>query len=122
MTDSLTRVIDLKKLRDEENYRSGVIRKGVEPEVIDDVLLREEVCRKLLREVEELRSQQNAASKDIGRASPEERDAKIAAASSIAPNTIIENDAVVLMRSHVRGKIPMKSIIGGNPAIKISER
>ena len=29
MTDSLTRVIDLKKLRDEENYRSGVIRKGV---------------------------------------------------------------------------------------------
>ena len=46
MTDSLTRVIDLKKLRDEENYRSGVIRKGVEPEVIDDVLQREEVCRK----------------------------------------------------------------------------
>ena len=46
----------------------------------------------------------------------------IAAASSIAPNTIIENDAVVLMRSHVRGNIPMKSIIGGNPAIKIGER
>ena len=83
MTDSLTRVIDLKKLRDEENYRSGVIRKGVEPELIDDVLEREEICRKLLQEVEELRSQQNAASKDIGRASAEDRDAKIAVASSM---------------------------------------
>ena len=47
MTDSLTRVIDL-KIRDEENYRSGVIR-SVEPELIDDVLQREEICRKLLR-------------------------------------------------------------------------
>ena len=83
MSDSLTRVIDLKKLRDEESYRSGVIRKGIEPELLDDVLQREEICRKLLQEVEELRSQQNAASKDIGRASPEERDAKIAVAASM---------------------------------------
>ena len=83
MSDSLTRVIDLKKLRDEESCRSGVIRRGTEPELLDDVLQREEICRKLLQEVEELRSQQDAASKDIGRASPEERDAKIAAASSM---------------------------------------
>ena len=55
MSDSLTRVIDLKKLRDEESYRSGVIRKGIEPELLDDVLQREEICRKLLQEVEELR-------------------------------------------------------------------
>ena len=83
MTASLSRVIDLKKLRDEETYRNGVIRKGIEPSVIDDVLHYEEVCRKLLQEVEELRSLQNAASKEIGRASPEQREEKIAAAASM---------------------------------------
>ena len=83
MTASLSRVIDLKKLRDEETYRDGVIRKGIEPGVIDDVLHYEEVCRKLLQEVEELRSLQNAASKEIGRANPEQREEKIAAAASM---------------------------------------
>ena len=51
MTASLSRVIDLKKLRDEETYRDGVIRKGIEPSVIHDVLHYEEVvvsyCKKL---------------------------------------------------------------------------
>ena len=65
MTASLSRVIDLKKLRDEETYRDGVIRKGIEPSVIHDVLHYEKVCRKLLQEVEELRSLQNAASKEL---------------------------------------------------------
>ena len=83
MTASLSRVIDLKKLRDEETYRDGVIRKGIEPSVIHDVLHYEEVCRKLLQEVEELRSLQNAASKEIGRASPEQREEKIAEAASM---------------------------------------
>ena len=83
MTASLSRVIDLKKLRDEETYRDGVIRKGIEPSVIHDVLHYEEVCRKLLQEVEELRSLQNAASKEIGRANPEQREEKIASAASM---------------------------------------
>ena len=83
MTASLSRVIDLKKLRNQETYRVGVIRKGIEPGVIDDVLHYEEVCRKLLQEVEELRSLQNSASKEIGRASPEQREEKITAAASM---------------------------------------
>ena len=83
MAGSLSRVIDLKKLRDDDTYRLGVVRKGIEPEVLDDVLDKEEKCRKLQQEVEDLRSQQNAASKEIGQASPEERDEKIAAASAM---------------------------------------
>ena len=82
MAGSLSGVIDLKKLRDDDTYRLGVVRKGIEPEVLDDVLDKEEKCRKLQQEVEDLRSQQNAASKEIGQASPEERDEKIAAASA----------------------------------------
>jgi len=83
MAGSLSRVIDLRKLRDDDTYRLGIVRKGIEPEVLDDVLDKEEICRKLQQEVEELRSQQNAASKEIGQASPEERDDKIAAASAM---------------------------------------
>ena len=83
MTDSLSRVIDLKKLRDDDAYRSGIIRKGIDSSVLDDVLVREETCRKLQQEVEELRSEQNVASKEIGQASPEDRTEKIAAASAI---------------------------------------
>ena len=82
MAGSLSRVIDLKKLRNDDTYKLGIVRKGIEPEVLDDVLDKEEKCRKLQQEVEDLRSQQNAASKEIGQASPEERDEKIAAASA----------------------------------------
>ncbi len=47
MAGSLSRVIDLKKLRDDDTYRLGIVRKGIEPEVLDDVLDKEEICRKL---------------------------------------------------------------------------
>ncbi len=82
MNGSLSRVIDLKKLRADETYRLGVTRKGIEPALLDDVLVREEACREIQKEVEELRSLQNAASKEIGQASPDEREEKIAAASA----------------------------------------
>ena len=76
-------MIDLKRLRDEPDYRAGIERKRVRSGLIDDVLAADAAHRALLTEVEELRGRQNAASKEIGQAAPEARPAKIAAAGAL---------------------------------------
>jgi len=76
-------MIDLKRLREEPGYREGIERKRVAPGLVDEVLAADDIRRRLLGEVEELRARQNAASKEIGQSSPEERPAKIAAAAAL---------------------------------------
>jgi len=76
-------VIDLKRLREEPAYRAGIERKRVRAGLVDEVLALDERRRAVAREVEELRARQNAASKEIGRAGPEEREAKIRAAGEL---------------------------------------
>jgi seryl-tRNA synthetase len=76
-------MIDLRRLRDDDDYRAGVLRKRCPGGLVEDVLAADEARRRLLAEVEELRARQNAASKAIGRAAPEERPAKIAAAAAL---------------------------------------
>ncbi len=76
-------MIDLRRLRDDEAYRDGACRKGVDPAVIEQLLRADERRRSLLGELEALQAQANAASKEIGRADPAERDAKIAAAGAL---------------------------------------
>jgi seryl-tRNA synthetase len=76
-------VIDLKRLREEPAYRDGIERKRVAPGLVDDALAADARKREQQRTVEELRTRQNAASKEIGRAAPEERPAKVAAAAAL---------------------------------------
>ena len=76
-------MIDLRKLREDTDYRSGIIHKGVDDRTLDEVLDLDTTCRALQAEVEQLRSDQNRASKDIGKASPEEREEKINSAAKI---------------------------------------
>jgi seryl-tRNA synthetase len=76
-------VIDLRRLRDEPDYRAGIERKRVAPGLIDEVLALDAQHRALQHEVEEARRAQNAASKEIGKASPDERADKIAAAGAL---------------------------------------
>jgi seryl-tRNA synthetase len=76
-------VIDLKRLRTEADYRAGILRKRVPEGLIEEVLAADEARRLLLAEVEELRARQNVASREIGRAAPEERPVKIAAAAAV---------------------------------------
>jgi seryl-tRNA synthetase len=76
-------VIDLKRLRAEDGYQAGILRKRVPQGLIEEVLGADEARRALLADVEELRARQNSASKEIGRAAPEERPAKIAAAAAL---------------------------------------
>ncbi|HEY7437912.1 MAG TPA: serine--tRNA ligase [Acidimicrobiia bacterium] len=76
-------MIDLKRLREEPEYRAGIERKRVQAGLVDAVLGADAERRALLTEVEGLRARQNAASKDIGAAPPEDRPAKIAAATQL---------------------------------------
>jgi seryl-tRNA synthetase len=76
-------VIDLKRLHDDAGYRAGIERKRVRDGLIDEVLALDDERASLARAVQELRTRQNAASKEIGRASKEERPAKIEAAGAL---------------------------------------
>jgi seryl-tRNA synthetase len=76
-------VIDFRKLRDDPDYRAGMVLKGASESVIDEVLAVEAARRDTLNAVESKRAESNAASKEIGRSAPEERDAKKAAAKAL---------------------------------------
>jgi seryl-tRNA synthetase len=76
-------VIDLRRLRDDPEYRRGIERKRVAPGLLAAVLTDDERARGLRTRVEELRARQNAASKEIGQAAPDERAAKIAVAGAL---------------------------------------
>ena len=76
-------MIDLRRLRTDDEYRAGILRKRVRDGLVDDLVAADEARRALVAEVDELRARQNAASKEIGRAAPEERPTKIAAAAAL---------------------------------------
>jgi seryl-tRNA synthetase len=76
-------VIDLKRLRDDDAYRQGVLAKGIDDATVARVLQLGDTRREALASAEALRAESNAASKEIGRAAPEERQAKIDAAGEL---------------------------------------
>jgi seryl-tRNA synthetase len=86
-------MIDLKRLRDEPEYRRGIERKRVRAGLIDEVLALDTVRRGLATELDELRARQNAASKAIGKAAPEERQAKIQAAGELKLELTAQEEA-----------------------------
>ena len=75
-------MIDLRKL-DDPALRDGAILKGATAEDLDRLHELDEQRRALMSEVEELRGESNRVSKEIGKASPEERPARIEAANGI---------------------------------------
>ena len=76
-------MIDLRLLRENSDYRAGAIKKGVASDLIDAVLGADERRRSAMHNAEEARAAQNAASKEIGRANPNERESKIAEATRL---------------------------------------
>jgi seryl-tRNA synthetase len=76
-------VIDVKRLREESEYRRGIERKRVRDGLIDEVLAADAARRASITAVDGLRARQNAASKEIGKATPDERPVKIAAAGAL---------------------------------------
>jgi seryl-tRNA synthetase len=77
-------MLDLKALReDPDAFRAGLARRGA-ADALDAVLALDGRVRALKTQVEELRAEQNRASKEIGRAAPEERQARIDAGQALA--------------------------------------
>ncbi len=95
-------MIDLKRLRDEPDYRTGIERKRVRAGLIDELLAADAAHRALLTEVEELRARQNVASKEIGQASPDERPAKIAAAGELKEDLAAREPELAVAEAAVR--------------------
>jgi len=94
-------VIDLKRLREDPDYRAAIERKRVAPDLLREVERADEIRRGLLTDVEDLRARQNATSKAIGRAAAEDRDGLIAKASdlkeeltALEPSLAVAEDAL----------------------------
>jgi seryl-tRNA synthetase len=95
-------VIDLRRLRDDPDYRAGILRKGVDAGLIDRVLVAADAHRALQTEVEQLRARQNAASKEIGAATPDERPARIAVASALKDELAVKEPRLAETASVLR--------------------
>ncbi|MEO1062647.1 MAG: serine--tRNA ligase [Actinomycetota bacterium] len=76
-------MIDLRRLADDDAYRAGALRKGADDEVVGRLLELDARRRSARTGTEDLRARQNAASKAIGRSSPEERPARIEEAGKL---------------------------------------
>ncbi len=77
-------MLDIKRLReDPEPYRAGLSRRGL-PERVDELLAADELRRELTAKVEELRAEQNKASKAIGAASGDEKQRLIDEVASVS--------------------------------------
>jgi seryl-tRNA synthetase len=95
-------VIDLKRLRDDPSYRAAIERKRVAPDLLDGLERADEIRRGLLDDVEQLRARQNAASKEIGRAAPDARQAKIDAAKQLKEDLVSLEPALAAAEESVR--------------------
>jgi seryl-tRNA synthetase len=95
-------MIDVRRLRDDPDYRRGVERKRVREGLVDELLEADDRRRELLTEVEELRARQNAASKEIGKAAPDDRPSKIEAAQALKDELSAREPALAAAEERVR--------------------
>ncbi len=78
-------MIDLRVLRDNPDaVRTSQIARGEDASLVDDVRAADEQRRSALTAYEQLRAEQNAASKEIGRAQGDERQALLARTKELA--------------------------------------
>ena len=96
-------MIDLKRLRDEPEYRRGIERKRVRAGLIDEVIAAYAAESTLRQETEALRAEQNKASKEIGKAAPDERQAKIERAAAMKADLQQREEALSAAEGALRG-------------------
>ena len=96
-------MIDLKALRDDPGYRTAIERKRVEPELIDKVLSLDAEFRAQQQLVEQLRARQKSASKEIGRAEPQQREALQRDAAAAKEELKRGEDELTILDQRLRG-------------------
>ncbi len=79
-------MIDLRRLSDDADYRAGALAKGADPAMIDSLIRIDGEARAQRTVTESLRAEANQANKDIGKAAPDERQVRIAAAKLLKDN------------------------------------
>ena len=94
-------MIDLRRLRDEPEYRDGAIRKGADTALLDELLAADQQRREAMAAAESARAVANAASKEIGQADPADRPAKIEAAGKLKAELVSLEEAEVSLRVRV---------------------
>lgn len=87
-------MIDVRLLREDDGYRQGAIDKGATPALIDEALAADGAHRESRTTTESLRAEVNAASKEIGRADPSERQAKIDAAGELKARLTVAEEGL----------------------------
>ncbi len=95
-------MIDLKALRDDAAYRAGIERKRVPPGLIQEVLgvAAEQLAQQ--QAAEALRGRQKSVSKEIGKAPPEERDARRAEAGELKAELKRAEDELAILDGRLR--------------------
>ncbi len=76
-------MIDLRRLGVDADYRAGIAAKGVDDAEIDALIAVDRHARAVRTSTELLRAEANQASKEIGHASPEDRQSKIEGAKDL---------------------------------------
>ncbi len=95
-------MIDLRRLREDPEYRRGIERKRVRDELIDEVLGLDQVRRKLASAVDGMRARQNAASAEIAKAPTEERQGKIHVAGELKLELAAQEEALRAVEAELR--------------------
>lgn len=90
-------MIDLRRLRDDAEYREGAVRKGADTSLVDEVLAADAAQRIVRHRTEELRATSNTASREIGRAAPDERAARIEAAQAIKADLVAAEEELAAL-------------------------
>src|SRR5262249_28997788 len=96
------RMIDLRRLRDDAEYRRGIERKRLRDGLLDEVLRLDAEEGTLANEAHELRARQNAASREISRAGADERAAKVATAKQLKDELSARETELATLDASVR--------------------
>ncbi|NNF56353.1 MAG: serine--tRNA ligase [Acidimicrobiales bacterium] len=98
-------MIDLRRLTEDPDYRAGALAKGTEQSMIDSLVQRDAEARAQRTVTESLRAEANQANKDIGKAPPEERDHKIAAAKLLKDDLTAAETELATAEAEVRERL-----------------
>ena len=95
-------MIDLKRLRDEPDYRAGIERKRVAPGLLTEVLELDAEARAQRTSVEALRAEQKVISKQLGAAPPDERERRREEAGAVKDRVKAAEDGLTILAGRLR--------------------
>jgi hypothetical protein len=111
-------MIDLKFLRENpEVVRNSQLARGAKPTLVDDLIAADEARRAAIKTFDELKAEQNALGKKIGKASPEQRPSLLAGSNELKVKVKEAEEAKRLAGEKVEElQFKLDNVIEGAPA------